>query len=284
MNDKLLKKIYRKAGKAEVEELFSFRAKHKSKTVISDGVKWEYLDCGGGAETLLLLPSGIHFGEMWFQVINALKDKYRIISPTYPVVSTITGITTGVKSILDREVINRVHLLGMSTSGWFAQCFVRHYPGFVESLMLTNTSGPGVIELKKLKKVRIFAALFPMLLMKLSHKSYYQSSSLPESKRLFLQAFLDDLRRRTPRNEILALYDCAIDYVANYRFRATDLDRWPGKVLIIESDNDEGYDRKMQADLRNLYPGAKVVTLHDAGHTPVFSKTEEFIRTLDNFL
>ena len=66
-------------------------------------------------------------------------------------------------------------------------------------------------------------------------------------------------------------------------FTPDDLAGWPGKIFIIESDNDIFSPERRKA-LRDTYPQAPVHTFHGGGNAPAFSRTGEYMKVLDGFL
>lgn len=244
---------------------------------------WEYIECGKGNQTIVLLPSGIHLGEMWFPIIPALQKSFRIIAPSYPGISGMNEMIHGIYTILARERIEKTALLGMSTSGWIAQVFVREYPEVITDLILSNTSGPATIHQEKLQKAYTMAQTDVNRLVTESQQKYYLNQAKSKDTRLFLQKFLSELQTRTTKEEVLGLYRCALDFAKN-KFTPEDVADWPGKVLIIETENDAGYNEEAQKDLQDLYPGAHVINLDQAGHIPVFNKPDQMITIIKKFL
>ena len=69
----------------------------------------------------------------------------------------------------------------------------------------------------------------------------------------------------------------------SFRFEPGDLASWPGRVLILESDEDI-VTPEQRAQLKQCYPEAVVYTFHGAGHTPWMSHREEYLSVIKNFL
>jgi hypothetical protein len=62
-----------------------------------------------------------------------------------------------------------------------------------------------------------------------------------------------------------------------------DLASWPGRVLILESDEDI-LTPEQRAELRRCYPRAVVHTFRGAGHTPWMSHKKEYLSVINEFL
>ena len=79
--------MYQNTSESKVRNLKYFRSKYSYKEIFVDNVRWEYIYSEGAGENLVLLPSGVHFGEMWFEVINQMEGKHNIIAPSFPVIT-----------------------------------------------------------------------------------------------------------------------------------------------------------------------------------------------------
>jgi maspardin len=67
------------------------------------------------------------------------------------------------------------------------------------------------------------------------------------------------------------------------RCAPADLKNRHGRVLIAESDTDVIGPRRRDA-LRKTYPQAQVHTFHNAGHAPMFTRYDEYLRMVQDFL
>ena len=121
--------IYARVPAEQIERLKEFRFTHNYKHLFVDGGEWEYISCGRGEQTLLLLPGGLSVGESTFPLITDFEKEYRIIAPSYALSLTMTGLCDGIAHILETENVNQAHVLGGSYGGLVAQYFVRkHLP------------------------------------------------------------------------------------------------------------------------------------------------------------
>ena len=131
--------IYARVPAEQVERLKEFRFTHKYKHLLVNHAEWEYISCGRGEQTLLLLPGGLSVGKSTFLLIMAFEKEYRIIAPSYALSLTMTGLCDGIAHILETETVNRANVLGGSYGGLVAQYFVRKYPDKARSLILSHT-------------------------------------------------------------------------------------------------------------------------------------------------
>jgi deazaflavin-dependent oxidoreductase (nitroreductase family) len=283
-----VKRTRRDLGATRWEELREFRATHPLKHVIVDGVGWDYIASGEGEEALLILPGGAMVGEAGFTRIPAFEDGYRVIAPSYASVSTAAELLDGLAGVLDAEGVRAAHVLGPSYGGMVAQCFVRRHPERVKTLILANTLVPPQ---SLLWLAKIFLALLRLVpvgwLRTLRERglsrAFYGVPSVPVEDQAFWRDYQHGLVWRLSREQLRDMYRLGIDVVESFQFRPDDLASWPGRVFILESDEDP-VTREQRAELRRCYPLAGVYTIHGAGHTPWMSHKEEYLSAIKEFL
>jgi pimeloyl-ACP methyl ester carboxylesterase len=282
---KIFDQIYRNVPPAQKEQLTHFRTSHPEKMLMCDGTHWKYISGGNGERTLLLIPGSWHVADIWFMNIMEFEKEYRIISPTYPGVTTMDQLVEGIAEIVKTEHVLSVDILGHSFGGMIAQCFVRKYPEKVSILILSNTDFPHVPEERK-KKIEESTVLPESEFLSQLKNQYSQliEPVEPEEK-TFWKAFFDELFTfRITKDEFVGFLTCAYDYHRNYSFTPGDLSEWPGKILLLESTNDQYFSESQREALKILYPPAQVHTFDKGGHTPSISKRCEFNSIIKEFL
>ena len=270
------------------EELREFRATHPLKHTTVEGVGWDYIASGEGDEALLLLPGGAMVGESLFTRIPAFEESYRVIAPSYASVSTAAALLDGLTGLLDAEGVRAAHVLGPSYGGLVAQCFVRRHPGRVKTLILANTLVP---PRSLLWPSKIFLTLLPFVPVEWLRifrertlaRSYSGVPSVPQEDQAFWRDYQHELVSRLSKAELRDMYRLGIDLIQSFRFEPGDLACWPGKILILESDQDI-VTPEQRAGLRRCYPRAEVHTFHGAGHTPWMSHKQEYLSVIKEFL
>jgi pimeloyl-ACP methyl ester carboxylesterase len=285
------KEIYAKVPAEHVERLQSFRSTHGYKHLLLDGVEWEYISCGRGEQTMLLLPGGLTTGESAFQLITAFEQEYRIVAPSYPLSLTMTGLCDGIAHILETERVNQAHVFGGSYGGLVAQYFVRKCPDKARNLILSHTF---LVTPKFETPLRIGnklllvfpRSLFVPLLKARFNKiflSTLRAAKHPEFE--FWQAYLNEALASNRLKEVpIHQNRTLLELARQPQFTAEDLKAWRGGILIIDSDDDPAITAKYRELLRNTYPQAQKHTFHGAGHVSAIVKREEFISIIRYFL
>jgi pimeloyl-ACP methyl ester carboxylesterase len=254
-------------------------------TVTVKGVSWRYETTGDGSETLLLLTGGFGEGTPIPDDFRTFEAEYRTVAPIYPALSSIHQLLEGIVAVLDELGISQAHVFGASLGGAVGQCLVRRHPARVKSLILANTSGPArwagyVVRLAK-------GFLRPMpgaWLMASMRKRLTKLLSEDAGQQMNVREKIDKAMAGFSKEGLLALCDYVADYHLRYRFSAGDLDAWPGKVQIIESEDDPMVPRRYRTRLKALYPQDRLHTFPHGGHTPGLHHPEEFIELLRGFL
>lgn len=287
MENATFDKIYKNVPREQKEQLLRFRSTHPYKHLTVETNIWQYIFCGQGKEALTLLAGGLSIGEAWFQIILALEQEYQIIAPTYPPATTMAQLIDGVASILESEGIRQVNLLGASMGGMVAQCFVRRYPEKVSKLILANTMAPNKAYAERLGKSDKRSCLFPIWLMRIFAKYAITKhlSAVASTEREFWRAYFNEfVSLHWSRESILRQNSCVVDFAQNYEFTPNDLANWPGRILIIESDDDRAVGAFNGRLLKDMNPHAQVHTFHNAGHASLITRREEYIATVKKFL
>jgi pimeloyl-ACP methyl ester carboxylesterase len=283
--------IYARVPAEQVERLKEFRSTHKYKHLLVEGADWEYISCGRGEQTLLLLPGGLAVGESTFPFITAFENKYRIIAPSYVLPLTMTGLCDGLAHILKTEGVNQAHVLGGSYGGLVAQYFVRKYPDKARSLILSHTVVMTPIFEKPLQIAEKLSRLLPrsifVPLLKLRLNKIFLSTlrNAKHQEFEFWRAYLNEAVASNRFKEFAAHQNrVLLDLARRPQFSPEDLEAWRGGILIIDSDNDPAISAKARELLRKTYPQAQTHTFHATGHVSSILKREQVFSTIRSFL
>ena len=140
--------------------LQAFRSDHPSKSLEIDGQGWQYILAGQGERNILFLHGMTGAYDIWWQQIDALDNRYRIVSVTYPPVDNLEGLARGVLAILEREGISKVSVVGSSLGGYLAQYLLAEHPEMIEKAVFGNTFPPNDLIAEK---NRTIGSLLPYL-------------------------------------------------------------------------------------------------------------------------
>jgi len=238
-----------------------------------------------------LLPGALSVGESTFPLISAFENEYRVIAPSYPLSLTMTALCAGLAHVLEAEGLNQAHVIGGSYGGLVAQYFVREYPHQIRSLILSHTF---VLRSTLAKPLWFAGKLFPMLPQKLFASilrlrlnkmlvSTLRAAKHPEAE--FWRAYLDEAIASGLLKEVFIHQNKSLlDLARQPGLKPDDVAAWPGKTLIIESDDDPAITSRDRACLRSTYPKARVHTFQDAGHASSILKRAEVVSIIRSFI
>jgi pimeloyl-ACP methyl ester carboxylesterase len=278
-------RFYGKVISPKAAALREFRSRFPQMAIRCGAAEWRYRVIGTAGPVLLAIPGGELVNDLGFEFALAICGCRRIVYPAYPRVDSMEELVSGLGTILDAEGIGQTAILGASFGGAVAQVFVRKYPGRISHLILSNTGVP----LRYLvPSVRIFiwlARALPWFAVGgLLRKPLLKTLGASAEDREFWSAYIDELLSgRITKADMLANFQIQLDYHRRFHFAPEDLDGWKGKVLIAESDTDVIGPRRREA-LRRTYPNAALHTFHNAGHAPMFTRFDEYLAMVKEFL
>lgn len=265
--------------------LNEFRVKHPPKEVTIGKTHWEYIVCGEGEKTLLLLNGGLRIAETAFAYIELFEPYYRLIVPTYPPLWDIDELTDGIISILDLEGKQDFFVLGQSYGGMVAQVMLQRFPGRVTKCVLSST-GPLSATLVQKVLLHFFLAVIPALpegaVKNLYKKSLLQVLSIPEERQSFWKAFLDEtFDKRLTKDDVLSHFRTGADTITKYAFGMQN--PWCGAALVIGGDKDPVSTDGDRRAMLEYYPHAKLKVIQGAGHTLAMQKPDIFLKAVIEF-
>ncbi len=246
-----------------------------------DGVKWKYLTCGQGKQTILFLHGMGGAYDLWWQQIDYFDNDYKIITYTLPTkIDNLDDAFVGIKAILEKENVEKFIAVGTSMGGYITQYLLKKMPARLEKVVFGNTFPPNDLLLKEnLTKSKVIPKLpeiaidyfrgksLKTKLLPAGHNDHLLSSflpALPFSKRSFINRFSVVVDHFTINPSI-------------YKYKKVP-------KLIMESNNDPLIPLKLRHELKALYPDAKVHTFDKEGHFPYINAATEFNETLKAFL
>ncbi|MEN8245954.1 MAG: alpha/beta hydrolase [Thermodesulfobacteriota bacterium] len=273
--------LYANVDDGQRSALQAFRLENQLKCIHVKGSKWNYLSTGVGGRTIVFLHGMGGGFDIWFQQIDHFKTSYRIISMTYPPVSSLAELSEGVMAILDREKIDRTHIVGSSLGGYVAQYLVKSHPGRIEKAVFANTFPPNRIHAEKAGKMKFILPLLPEWMVmrnlrKTTAKAIYPASGHSELVRAYM---LEQSHGMMEKAQFVGRFRCVLDC-----FEPPNLDRLNIPALIIEADNDPLVEKDLREMLKTTYPSAPIETFRQMGHFPYLNAPEDYNRILEQFI
>lgn len=280
-------KLYKDVPPEHLGPYRRFRNDHAFKHVTLNGVAWEYYDLGSATETRLMLTGALGIPYFDWHHLLAFAQTHRVIAPCYPPVDTMDALCDGLAGMLRHEGIERAHVQGGSYGGFVAQIFVRRYPEMTASLVLSHTQptypdDEGTVKLQRM--LRWMRALPTGALrgaMNLS-LSKLMPKKTPETA-LPVAIYAELLRHTLTKAHFLSILARTVDY-ESHRFTPDDLADWPGRILIMMTENDRTTPESVRADFKRLYPQAQVHLFEGTGHVTSWEQADAYRAVINDFL
>lgn len=116
-----------------------FAAAHPERRRTIGGRDWGVVEAGDRGPVLMLLPGTLGRADIFWQQIEALRDRARIIAVSYPRDGGVAEWSDDLAALCGELGIARAAVLGSSLGGYLAQYFAAGHPGIVERLIAANT-------------------------------------------------------------------------------------------------------------------------------------------------
>jgi pimeloyl-ACP methyl ester carboxylesterase len=258
------------------------------------GVEWKYATGGArGRPAILMFHGAVGGGESMQWLADALADEYRSIAPTVAPVHTLDEVCDAASAILDREHVGRAVVFGGSFGGMIAQAFLKRHPRQVEHLILLSAGAPDpALASKNERALRLMKWLPFALTRALMKAELSRHLKAPKGAEAEIAERVESFRRRlddyfdhTLTKEVfLSRVRLSIDFSRNETDASTDDADWPGRALIIESDDDPMIGEAARQRLRARYPRAFICAFEGAGHLIPLLRMEELVGVIKAFI
>ena len=116
-----------------------FAAAHPETRIALGGREWGYVAAGNAGPALLLIPGTLGRGDIFWNQVEALKDRARIVAVTYPKSGGVAEWADDLAALCRHLGLARVTVLGSSLGGYVAQYFAAAHPTLTERLIAANT-------------------------------------------------------------------------------------------------------------------------------------------------
>lgn len=258
------------------------------------GVEWKYATDGArGRQCVLMFHGAVGGGEGVRWLADALEDEYYAIRPTIAPVNTLAEVCDAASAILDREHVGRAVVFGGSFGGMVAQAFLKRHRSQVEHLILLSTGAPDpslaarndmALKLTKWLPFWLTRALMKAELSR--HLKVPEAADAEAAERIRnVTSRLDQYFDHELTKEIfLSRVRLSIDFCRNEVYAPDDYEDWPGRVLIVESDDDKMIGDEARRRLRATYPRALVCGFEGAGHMIPLLRGDELVGVMRAFV
>jgi len=238
-------------------------------------------------ETTILFLHGLTADHRLFdQQVDELSKDYQLILVDLPLHGqsrryndfSFDHVSEDLKSILDKENIEQVVIVGQSAGGYFSQSFVKSYPDYVKGFVGIGTTPFGSIYYKTsdLFWIRHFAFLASLYPYKTYCRLSAKSVGLNKQTQDSMLETLMDLGKKDMLNAVKSVYGAFLDEENEVEFNCP--------VLITYGQYDKtGYVSKYNDEWANA-KGHALKLIPDASHNANYDNPKYFNTILKEFI
>jgi len=262
------------------ELLTEFRVKFPIAEFTHGRATWRYRRGGRGPQALLWLTGALGVGEFAFPYAHHFAQAFRVYIPDYPSVRSLDACVDGLASLLDAEQIDAADVVGGSFGGMLAQHLVRRHPSRVRSLVLSHTSPPQP-SYTRAALVHIVSSLVPERPYRELFRRRLRVAFTGADP--FWLRYFDSTVDSLSKPEMVSRVLLAAEFL-NLPYASADTASWPGRILILDANDDELMPAQARAGLRALYPQADAYAFSGTGHSAAILHPSEYANVIAHFL
>lgn len=243
--------------------------------------KWTYISTGHGDYSILFIRGVGASVDIWWQQIVAMDRSFRIIALDYPAEPSPEKIANAINTIIKRERVNKLIIVGNSYGGCIAQWYAARNSNQVTGLVLTNTYLPQASALKRylhfFKIVKFIPEWLGLILFAKINDLELSRLTLeyPQLANYFKNATKKNINKKALQSIFHALNSTTI-------FDTSKLNHIP--TLILDSKDDKILEIKLCEELKDKYKWASCRTFETGGHFPFLTQAGKFNVVLLEFI
>ncbi len=243
-----------------------------------NGRDWGFTRVGDTGPALVLIPGTLGHGDIFWQQIERLRDRVRIVALTYPHSGGVADWAEDLVVLMDRAGLKSATVLGSSLGGFTVQYFAAVHPERVDTLVAANTLSSSSEIAAFPQYANIDGTSIEQLRAGTAARLRARAEEKPEDAPLS-GLLLGELESRIPeaalRTRLKALrYGPELPPVTLARER----------IVTVESDDDPLISPKMRAAVRARLDPGRSVRFASGGHFPYVSRPDEYTKMLEETL
>lgn len=238
---------------------------------------FEYIEEGEG-EVLLLLHGLFGALSNWADVLETFSKKYKVVIPLMPVYTmplkstSVKGLANFIDTFVKFKQFDKVNLLGNSLGGHVALVIMRDFPEYVNSMVLTGSSG--LYE-------NAMGGSYPKrgdrkyITEKVQYTFYDPATATDE----LIEEVFEITNDRVKVLKILAMAKTAIRHNMKDEIQNFDV-----PVCLIWGKQDKVTPPEVAEDFHKLLPNSELHWVDKCGHAPMMEQPKAFNAILEDYL
>lgn len=261
-------------------------------SITVNGATLYYEEQGTGAETVVFGHSLLFNLRMFDKQVAAFKDRYRCVTFDFrgQGKSEVTAdgydmdtLTEDAAALIEKLEAAPCHFVGFSMGGFVGLRLALHYPDYLQSLTLINSSAdaqPRESLLKYKLLTGVARWLGPGMVVSQVMPIMFGSKFLKDQGRASQRATWEQhLRANDPKGVARA-----VQGVIKRIGVSDEIDRIQMPTLIVASEQDIALPPAYSERMGTSIPNAQMVTIPDAGHMSPVEEPGAINAALDRFL
>ncbi len=243
------------------------------------------LFCGGSGPPVLLLH-GAYGWWGWEPVLDRLAHRFSVLAPSHPgfggsprspAIDTVDDLAYLYLDLLTAEDLMPARVVGFGMGGWIAAEMAVRCPHAIDRLVLVDSVGIKISD----RETRDIGD--PFILLGDEHQAMLWHDPVSHRAPLPHPDLPEDLLERMLRNaEATMLYGWK-PYMHNPKLRQR-LHRITARTLVVWGEDDHIVSTDYGRALASAIPGARFVTIANAGHYPYREQLDAFEPPVVQFL
>lgn len=252
----------------------------------ANGIKTSYIEAGSGSPLLLLHGAGLG-SVVWYKVVKALSEHYRVICPDKPGYGESAKpaasydrafYTKWLRDFTQKLSLDKFDLVGNSQGGAVGMQYVLDYPEQVDRLVLSNTAGVSNDWSKWALGAVVGFHLLPTAITgwNLGRYMVWKPEKLD---REWFDYSLQVVSERGGRYPIFVGMGRATSAL-----NTSEIQKIKNPTLVLWGKNERLFPVWHAKKAHELIQNSQLTIIDDAGHMPFLDQSEAFIEDVMAFL
>ncbi len=256
-----------------------FLKKTPERIVTLNGRRWGVLSAGHEGPSLLLIPGTLGRAGIFWQQIERLSNRARILAVSYPSNHSIDAWAGDLARLLDRSDIERTTVLGSSLGGYLAQYFTAKYPDRVEGLIAANTLA-SIAGFDEKPPYSLDIAKIPIKLIRQGFLAAMKARARPEPEyqaqmRMLMNEVEGGIPTRHLKARLMAL---------KYAPLIPAIDIGSKRIAVIEAEDDPLIPQSIRDGVRESLSPSVTYRFKEGGHFPYVVRPDAYLSILEERL
>lgn len=262
-----------------IEDRDRFAALFAEERVLVDGREWGVVTAGDDGPALVLLPGTLGRADIFWQQIEALSNRVRILALSYPADGGVVEWAADITALMDRAGMASATVLGSSLGGFVAQYFAAVSADRVDTLIGANTL-TSVAPLADIPPYKLDLDAEPVENLRQGFTAGLEASAAANPAiRPLVDLLLGEVNGRIPEAEMRARLKAL-----KHGPELPPISLSNEKIAVIEAADDPLIPQPMRDMVQSRLKPGKVFHFKSGGHFPYVVRPQAYTAILEERL